>query len=288
MLKKLTRVKILILIIFLLVLIVKRHFIIELLQSKMSDQSSATVVKMHTKDKQGFDDKSQIAKLSIVVADIGLQSNLVEAATNTNCKISIGLTPYSDRLTSIAQESITKHDTMVLVPTQPLDYIKNDPGPSAMLMDLSAQENNVIFDNLITKIPSNKIGLYLSPKSVFTARDDKASFIIKLLEKHDRSFRFFMYYDRDKSNAMTKLLTMSSLAKKTIVVNKIISDNPDEVHLDLDDLKNLAKTQKRPMVAIITPQINALKALEEWLANNSKDVNLISISDILKTIEERK
>ena len=83
-----------------------------------------------------------------------------------------------------------------------------------MLIDSSIPENARKFNDIISKLTSNEIGLYISPISTFPFKEEKAMSLLKLLEDYEAKFKFFAYYDRDGANLLTRLLTKSHISNK--------------------------------------------------------------------------
>ena len=290
MFNKLTKIKILLIFLLFIVFIIKRDSIKSYLSN--SDYKVTTdvkVVDISNKD-QNFNKNSgnniAVAKMAILITDLGLQSEVLEKAFHTNPKIGLGISIYAENLTNILKESSDTygHDTMVLLPTQTSDYSRNDPGPHAMLMDGSITENARKLHDVISKLISNNIGIYLSPLSAFAFKEDRAMSLIKLLEDYSTQFKFFVYYDRDHSNFLTKLFPTSNVLEKSIIVHQVIDyGNADYVKASLDDLKNIAITKNQTCIVFIPPQVQSIEGLESWMKANADKIEVLSISDILKT-----
>ncbi len=289
MLNKLTRIKFILVILLFVVFFLKRNDLKDFFTNHNLEtkQENSQVVVLNEKNK---DKQKAIAKIGIILADIGLQKDVVEKSLNTNPKINIGVSAYADNLTTITNESISQyhHTTMVLLPTQPANYMKNDPGPLAMLIDSSIPENARKFNDIISKLTSNEIGLYISPISTFPFKEEKAMSLLKLLEDYESKFKFFAYYDRDGANLLTRLLSKSHISNKVITFNKIIDDSdPSAIVASLDDLGNMSISQNRTCIGIVAPKAKSVEIINEWLKKNSDKVELISISDILKMREAK-
>lgn len=289
MLNKLTKIKFILVLLLFVVFFLKRNDLKDFFTNHNLEtkQENSKVVELNDKNKGK---QKTIAKISIILADIGLQKEVVEKSLNTDPKINVGISAYADNLTTITNESISQyhHTTMVLLPTQPANYMKNDPGPLAMLIDSSIPENARKFNDIVSKLTSNEIGLYISPISTFPYKEEKAMSLLKLLEDYESKFKFFAYYDRDGANLLTRLLSKSHISNKMIAFNKIIDDrDANTIVASLDDLGNMSISQNRPCIGIITPKAKSVEVINEWLKKNDDKIELISISDILKMREAK-
>ncbi len=291
MLNKLTKIKILLIFLLFIALLINRGLIKDYFFSSNESANTNEVKVFGIGNKDQTSDKSiSVARLAIIIADLGLQNNVLEKSLHSNPKINLGISIYAENLSKILKEGSShyKHDTMVLLPTQSSNYAKNDPGPYALLMDSTISENARKFHDVISKLISNNIGIYLSPLSAFSFKEDKAMSLVKLLENNENQFRFFMYYDRDHSNILTKLLSLSNVLNKTIIIDKIIDYGDSDINASLDDLKNTSIIQNEIGVAIITSQLHSIEILESWIQKNADKIELLSISDILKTREKKE
>jgi len=82
----------------------------------------------------------------------------------------------------------------------------------------------------------------------------------------------------------------SHIAKKTIIIHKIIDELDSEKSIigSLEDLKERGIAEKKLLVGAIHPRLLSMKVVQKWLSDNVNKVELVSISDILKTREAQK
>ena len=287
MLSKLTKIKILLTIIVLVGFLIKKDSLKEYLVTNVK-----SVVISDTTTNNGIIDGSKnkvILKVAILMIDLGLRDNVLQKALNTSPKVGLGFSIYAEALTNITQKSITKgHDTMILLPTQPLNYSKNDPGPYALLMDSQASENTRKFIQATEKLSTNDFGLYLSPSSAFPLKEDKATSLVKLLEDYDNKIKFFAYYDQSSSSFLTKLISTSHIANKIIMIDKIIDGSEQDVIESLKNLKNTDVIEGKILTIAMYPQVLNIKAVQNWINVNTNNIEIVSISDILKSREAKK
>lgn len=286
MLKNLTKLNILLGLMLLSLLIFKRDLVMEYITGDTKDENfsqSAVIVN----DNSSVNEKTAnvTPRIAIVILNLGLLSDLSDKAINANSKISLGFTSYSDDLMNQLQESLNQgHDTAVLLPTQVLSNITNDPGQNALLIDASMSENTKKFSDVVLKLMSNDIGLYIPYHSAFLSREDKAQFLLNLLEDYEGKFKFFLYYDLEGASFMTKLLTTSNIAKKSIILNKILDSSLNEsaIIASLNSLAEMSVTTKSISVGAIYPTKLAMNTLEKWISNNTDKVEIVSLSTILQ------
>lgn len=109
------------------------------------------------------------AKIAILFIDLGLNRETTNAVMELGNKFSLGFTPYAPDLSNwIEQANSKKFETYLNLPMQAADYPFSDPGPHAMLNNLSIGEN---LSRLGAILDKNKkiIGLFSKSGENFTS-----------------------------------------------------------------------------------------------------------------------
>lgn len=286
MLNNLTRLKVLLAIIFVALFFMKRDMILEyFFETKQVTHNTDSVVILPHNDKDKDDYNENNPKIAIAVLNLGLVKNTLNSALDLDSQVILGFSSYADNLSMILQESTkNKHESMVLLPTQLLDYTSYDPGPHAIFVNNSITESTRKFSDILSKLVSNDSGIYIPINSALPLREDKALILLKLLEDHDAKFKFFMYYDPENTNFITKLITKSHIAKKTVVIDSIIDESltTDDIIASLDKLVAVAKKNKTVSVGVISPTRISIETLGHWLAAHTGKVDIVPITEIFK------
>ncbi|MBK1669239.1 hypothetical protein CKO28_14470 [Rhodovibrio sodomensis] len=85
-----------------------------------------------------------VPKIAIIVRGLGLSSAAAETAVNRlPANVSLSFTPYArDRAKAWAAEARRNgHEVLVDLPMEPANYPATDPGPQAIMTEISAREN---------------------------------------------------------------------------------------------------------------------------------------------------
>lgn len=89
-----------------------------------------------------FDDSDTRPQIAIVVQDLGLKSAITNQAIRLPPEVTLSYGPYSARLEEWIDLSRTAgHEVLIEVPMEPKSFPSDDPGPGALLVAQSAEEN---------------------------------------------------------------------------------------------------------------------------------------------------
>lgn len=246
---------------------------------------SNTTVLIKTEDKKTIENTDlNISRISIFITDLGLQKVPLDLAKLTDSQISFGISTYAANLSSIASESLDQgRSTAILLPTQVFNSAKYDPGPSALLISDSVSESARKFKNILSRLNSNRLGVYFASDSIFTMRKESILNILNILEDNSDKFKFIAYYDTLHGEFMTNIISSSNIAGKAIVINNIIDTSliENDIITSLENLAELSLKNKSVAVGSISPTKISLAIVQKWLAINKDRVILIPLDDLV-------
>ncbi len=100
-----------------------------------------------------FDSSDPRPRVAIVIGGMGLSRATTSAALkNLPAEVSLAYTPYVQRLQDwIDQSRAYGHEVLLELPMEPHDFPENDPGPYALLTELSAEENTSRLEWLLSR-----------------------------------------------------------------------------------------------------------------------------------------
>lgn len=100
-----------------------------------------------------FDSSDPRPKVAIIIGGMGLSRTTTSAALkNLPAEVSLAYTPYVQRLQDwIDQSRAYGHEVLLELPMEPHDFPENDPGPYALLTELSAEENTSRLEWLLSR-----------------------------------------------------------------------------------------------------------------------------------------
>lgn len=222
-------------------------------------------------------------QLAIVVDDFGISNNkLLDDFCNLNSNVTFAILPdqkFSKIVMNKAAE--TDHETMIHIPMEPVSYPRNNPGPNAIYVHLSAKEIKHRMENYIKQLPlcagaNNHMGSFATTDE-FVMRN-----VLQVLKEHDLYF-----VDSRTSNSSIA----HDVAKKMMIptcVNQLFLDTPriteKTLAYKIKRLRSLAEDQDRILVITHCATQERYKLLKEFIDEVEKlDFELVPVSELFRS-----
>lgn len=223
-------------------------------------------------------DESKRSKISIIVTGLGLSKEMTIGALNLPTSLTLGFSPYAADVSDWVNQAVAKgFETFMQLPMQPTDYQVNDPGPYAMLHNLSYGENLSRLDDLISK--SNKIvGFYSPTNDTFSSSRADITPILNHLRQKDY---MLLYGNNSNMPTMSGLCDASSL--ECIYSFGRLDDELSEDKIKKKLLLLEAEAAKNgSAVAYINPYPVSINAVKKWMDEiNPKQLSIVPASNLL-------
>ncbi|MEM7442574.1 MAG: divergent polysaccharide deacetylase family protein [Pseudomonadota bacterium] len=89
-----------------------------------------------------FDGPGDLPRIGLIINDLGQLAIQTEAAMAAPAPVTLAFSPYSRELELwIPQAREAGHETLIMLPMEPEDYPRDDPGPLALLTTLGTADN---------------------------------------------------------------------------------------------------------------------------------------------------
>ncbi len=220
-------------------------------------------------------------KIAVVISNLGLNKEIFQEALSFPDHVSFIFTPYANNVVAlIEQANNLQHDALMTLPIQPSNYQFNDPGPYALLDNLT-DSDNLDRLNAVLNISKAIVGLYISDDETFTQSINDVNVIIPTLKSAKLPI---LFRDLDGTRQLDNLLNTNNNEIELITFNVIGKKELDisTINNELTDLENKAYLSNQ-VVAVIKPYPIVLNLLKKWLEKN-KDSNFqfVKFSEISK------
>ncbi|MCF6215351.1 MAG: divergent polysaccharide deacetylase family protein [Emcibacter sp.] len=223
-------------------------------------------------------DVGDLPKIAIIVTGIGLSKKTTEfAIKHLPGQIDLGFSPYGQRLQNwmdMAREY--GHEGFLMIPTEPLKYPENDPGPHTLMTGASPRDNLKKLDWLLSQV-TGYVGVINEMGSRFTASEKD---VMPILD--DLNARGLMLLD----SRSTRFSTAAKLARRigmprafnNLYIDNIVSTA--EITKNLTALENTARTYGTAVgVARAFPL--SIREIEKWAqALERRGIQLVPITAI--------
>ena len=200
------------------------------------------------------------SKVSILFIDLGLNKEMTLSAIDLGNQFSLGFTPYATDLSDWIEQANSKDfEVFVNLPMQASDYPYSDPGPFAMLHNLSIGENLSRLDGILEK---NKkiVGFYSNPGESFTS--SRSNFLPILNQMKSKELLFLSSnIENEKTINSYCLLVDIPCSSSSITIDSEL--NEQVIKKNLQILEGLALTQGRS-IGVVRAYPLTLKLVKEW------------------------
>lgn len=179
-------------------------------------------------------------KIAVIVTGIGLNSKTTDLAITTlPGEIDLGFSPYGRKLQDWMDKARAYgHESFLMIPTEPLHYPENDPGPHTLLAGAPRRDNLKKLDWVLSQV-TGYVGVINEMGSKFTASEED---ILPILE--DLNSRGLMVLD----SRSTRFSVAAKLARQIAMpraLNNLYIDNKissADITKNLTQLENTARS----------------------------------------------
>jgi len=213
--------------------------------------------------------------VAIVIDDLGADAIHTRRAIALPKQVALSFLPYPEDTPRLAREaSRAGHEVMVHLPMEAVG--PHDPGPNALMIALTPEENVRRLDWALSRVP-NFIGVNNHEGSRFTSDHNALAPIMQAV-----AARHVFFLD-SKTTAESQVASVAfaygvSTASRDVFLDDI--DNIDAIDAELHTLERKAKEQG-VAIAIGHPREITLDAVAYWTAHRG-GIRLISLSEAIR------
>lgn len=214
-----------------------------------------------------FDEFSARPRISIVIAGLGLSSLITRTAIEAlPPEVTLAFSVYGNDLESWIDEARRAgHEVMLMVPMEPYEYPKNDPGPDTLRVDLAPEDNLERLRRVLSGA-TRYVGVTNDMGSKFTSTEGAMTPVLEELKD-----RGLLFMDGRTSQYSAAARIARELRVPRAVNNRYLDNQPNEREIlsQLEGLENVAKTYGAA-AGIGRPYPVTVRTVEKWAAGLSK------------------
>ncbi|MBT5072947.1 MAG: divergent polysaccharide deacetylase family protein [Kordiimonadaceae bacterium] len=225
-----------------------------------------------------FQETDTAPRISILITDVGLNTKSSTAAIDTlPGQIDLGFSAYGRNLQNWMDKSRAKgHEAFLMIPTEPINYPDNDPGPHTLIAEATERDNLLRLNWLLSQV-TGYVGVVNHMGSKFTASEEALTPVLTDLQSRglmlidSRSTRFSM------AARTARRLNMPRAINDRYIDNVITSE---EIQRQLAELENTATTFGAALgLARATPL--TINEIARWsMSLSEKGIELVPITAI--------
>jgi polysaccharide deacetylase 2 family uncharacterized protein YibQ len=209
-----------------------------------------------------FDANDRRPRIAVIISELGLSSAATTASIQTMpADISLAFSPYSDNLNQwIGLARAAGHEVLLNLPMEPINFPANDPGPRALLTNLSAQQNLERLDWVLGRI-QGYVGVTNHMGSRFTTMQEAIKPVLSAI--NDRGL---MFVDSRASTRSIAAKLASDIGLPRAINDRQIDQEASRPAIDgrLAEIERIAR-DTGSAVAMAQPYPVSLERLRAWL-----------------------
>ncbi|MDD4616082.1 MAG: divergent polysaccharide deacetylase family protein [Alphaproteobacteria bacterium] len=218
----------------------------------------------------------RIAKIAIVIDDMGAEMKSSEKALRLPAPVTLSFLPYAVRTREQSKEARERgHEVLLHMPMEPLGH--ENPGKGALTVDLPMAELHARFETALASFTGFD-GINNHMGSKFTAYSDGMAMVVDDLKERNL---FFLDSRTSAQSIGTKIAREKGLP--TIGRDIFLDDDPspEAIRRQIALTERLAR-QKGHAVAIGHPHAATIDAIETWAAEAPhRGVELVPVNALV-------
>jgi polysaccharide deacetylase 2 family uncharacterized protein YibQ len=211
---------------------------------------------------RAFDANDRRPRVAVIISELGLSSAATTAAVQqTPADVSLAFSPYADNLDHwIGLARAAGHEVLLNLPMEPINFPANDPGPRALLTNLSAQQNLERLDWVLGRI-SGYVGVTNHMGSRFTTMSDMLKPVLTAINE-----RGLMFVDSRASARSVAAKMASDIGLPRAINDRQIDQEASRPAIDnrLAEIERIAR-ETGSAVAMGQPYPVTLERVNAWL-----------------------
>ena len=215
--------------------------------------------------------------IALIIGELGVSKSNIELGLPE--EVTFGFSSYID-----ISSAYLNNQLLLNIPLQSVDYPKDDPGPQALLLENSEQENLNRLNAILNK-KINYQGVYTPADENYTNSEKTAEFLLANLKQRNL---IYLCGIADKNNLIYQI------AKKIdfhILANDVILDDvisSEAINDKLIELENIAREQGSA-IAVGSSYPLTIELLKQWIPSlKEKDIKILPIKDFYQITKMRK
>lgn len=226
--------------------------------------------------------KQPMAKVAIIIDDIGNQRKLADRIMDLDLNLSFSVLPYQTFSKQLAAKAAgLGRDILLHLPMEPQDH-KWNPGEGALFLSMSKTKILSVLDGDLAQVPM-AIGVNNHMGSRFTANRQGMGIVLKHIKNKGLFWLDSVTSAKSVGFKMARALKLKT-AKRDVFLDNV--QKADKIIIQLNHLLDLAR-HKGFAIGIAHPHPETLKALLRYQYTLRQEVKLVGIHEIMNEVGDR-
>ncbi len=217
-------------------------------------------------------------QVALLIDDLGYDLSAARELAGLGIPLTMSILPYSPHAAETAALARQRGlQVMLHMPMEPQGYPQVDPGPGALMVEMSSRELSQKTQKALDSLPQ-AVGVNNHMGSRFTRHPSLLMPVLATLKKRGLFFVDSYTTKGSKGLATARRLGVSSARRGIFLDNQA---TPKAVGVQIQRLLKLAR-QKGALIAIAHPHPGTITALKKWAPLLRKKTDLVLVSQLVR------
>ena len=215
-------------------------------------------------------------RIAIIIDDMGM-GNSTRAVADLPAEVTLSFLPYAPDLQNQVRQVLARgHEVLLHLPMEPLGY--ENPGPGALLTDLSLEELSVRLSKALTSF-EGYVGVNNHMGSKFTKYREGMEFVLEVLHEKGLFFIDSLTTGSSVAGSLAKQVGVRTATRDVFLDDEI---EVDAIKTQLLYAEHVAR-KKGTALVICHPHNLTLSLLSKWLEETDKRrIRIVPASELLQ------
>ncbi|MCF8067588.1 MAG: divergent polysaccharide deacetylase family protein [Desulfobacterales bacterium] len=224
-----------------------------------------------------FDPNDKRPMVALIIDDLGYDGPLADKFLGLDAEITLSILPYSPKQEQIARAAHQKGlEVMLHLPMEPREYPKIDPGPGALVSDMTPDQLVSRLERNLAQVPF-VVGVNNHMGSRLTENSDQMNQIMIILKKRN------LYFIDSRTTAGTLCRPSAKMFQVPFAERDVFLDHKQDAGFIRKQINQLIRDAEKhgEAVGIGHPSRVTYEVLKEMLPLLKKKVRLVPASKIV-------
>ncbi len=223
-----------------------------------------------------------LPRIAIIIDDLGYDPNIIDDFLELDLPLAFSVLPRAPYSQSIAIKAGTRgHELILHLPMEPTDYPNINPGPGALLTQMSKRTIETILRSHLDEIPGIR-GVNNHMGSFFTAKRDKMAVVMRELKKRD------LFYIDSRTTTETVAHELAETMGVPVASRSVFLDNDlssKAIRFQMERLIGIAR-HSGAAIGIGHPYAETLSLIKKYLIKLKTRVRVVPVSELIGQVPE--
>ncbi len=225
-----------------------------------------------------FDETRERPRVSIIITGLGRQQERTQRAIDTMpAPITLAFSPYAEDVSDwLDLARADGHETLLMLPMEPVGFPQNDPGPQALLVSMGPDQNRERLQRILGR-GTGYVGLIGYMGSRFAASQEALTPMLQIMAD-----RGILYVDNRSVADTVAAQVAGEVGVAHAIVDRVVDETAtgDTIDLRLRELEDMARAEGAA-IGLARDYPVTLERLAVWAATlEAKAIDLAPIAAV--------